>query len=188
MIRVLILAESESHAAALAGMLSEDDRIEAVTSGDSDPDVLLVRGVPIPRHEFTDIPAVILTEDLFETSEYRNDVKARLPANATAAEVLAAIQAAAEGLVILTSAQAESLFLHPPVRQNAPPMIETLTARELQVLRSLAQGSPNKEIADQLGISEHTVKFHVASILGKMQVASRTEAVSQGIRRGLIPI
>lgn len=169
-------------------MLAEDDRIEPITSGDSDPDVLLLRGVPVPRHEFADIPAVILTEDLFEESAYRNNVKARLPANATVGEVVTAIQAAAEGLVILTSAQAESLFPSPPVRQNVPAMVETLTARELEVLRSLAQGAPNKEIADQLGISEHTVKFHVASILGKMQVASRTEAVAQGIRRGLIPI
>jgi len=58
----------------------------------------------------------------------------------------------------------------------------------LQVLRDVAQGLANKEIAEHLSISEHTVKFHVASILGKLQAGSRTEAVTQGIRRGLIPI
>ena len=188
MIRVVIVAESESHTTALAALLSEDDRIEVISSVDPQPDVLLVRGVSAPFHDFADIPVVILTEDLFETSDYRNNIKARLPANATAAELLAAIHAAAQGLIVLTNTQAESLFPRPPVRQNTPALIEALTSRELQILRSLAQGSANKEIADELGISEHTVKFHVASILGKMQVGSRTEAVSQGIRRGLIPI
>ena len=68
------------------------------------------------------------------------------------------------------------------------PLIEELTPRELQVLRDMALGSANKEIAERLHISEHTVKFHVASILGKLEAGSRTEAVMQGIRRGLIPI
>ena len=65
---------------------------------------------------------------------------------------------------------------------------EHLTARETEVLRMLADGLGNKEIAELLGISEHTAKFHVASILGKLNASSRTEAVRLGIRRGLIPI
>jgi DNA-binding NarL/FixJ family response regulator len=76
----------------------------------------------------------------------------------------------------------------PATPRNIPPLVEALTPRELQVLRLIAEGMPNKEIADQLSISEHTVKFHVASVLGKLQAASRTEAVTQGIRRGLVPI
>jgi DNA-binding NarL/FixJ family response regulator len=108
--------------------------------------------------------------------------------NATAAEVLAAIGAAAQGLVVLTQPQADVLFSHPSVPQFPAPLIEELTPRELQVLRDAAQGSSNKEIAERLQISEHTVKFHVASILGKLEAGSRTEAVTQGIRRGLIPI
>jgi DNA-binding CsgD family transcriptional regulator len=52
----------------------------------------------------------------------------------------------------------------------------------------MGDGLVNKEIADHLGISEHTAKFHVASILGKLQASSRTDAVAQGMRRGLIPI
>jgi len=66
--------------------------------------------------------------------------------------------------------------------------VEELTARERQVLRLLGDGLGNKEIAARLAISEHTAKFHISSILGKLSAASRTEAVSQGIRRGLIPI
>ncbi|HKF23149.1 MAG TPA: response regulator transcription factor [Candidatus Angelobacter sp.] len=66
--------------------------------------------------------------------------------------------------------------------------LEELTAREQEVLRLLADGLGNKQIAARLNISEHTAKFHISSILGKMSAGSRTEAVSQGIRRGLIPI
>jgi DNA-binding NarL/FixJ family response regulator len=65
---------------------------------------------------------------------------------------------------------------------------ERLTAREFEVLRLLSDGLGNREIASRLAISEHTAKFHISSILGKLNVATRTEAVSQGIRRGLIPI
>jgi DNA-binding NarL/FixJ family response regulator len=66
--------------------------------------------------------------------------------------------------------------------------VEQLTAREREVLAFMSDGLGNKEIAARLGISEHTVKFHTSSILGKLSVASRTEAVTQGIRRGLIAL
>ncbi len=66
--------------------------------------------------------------------------------------------------------------------------MDELTAREREVLRLLGDGLGNKEIAARLAISEHTAKFHISSILGKLSVASRTEAVSQGIKMGLIPI
>ena len=63
---------------------------------------------------------------------------------------------------------------------------EQLTSRELDVLRELAKGLANKEIADSLNISEHTVKDHLKSILGKLHVADRTEAVTTAIQRGII--
>ena len=63
---------------------------------------------------------------------------------------------------------------------------EELTPRELQVLHQLARGLANKEIADTLNISEHTVKDHLKSILGKLRVADRTEAVTTAIQRGII--
>jgi DNA-binding NarL/FixJ family response regulator len=63
-----------------------------------------------------------------------------------------------------------------------------LTRRELGVLRLVAQGLSNKEIASELGISTHTVKYHLASLLGKLGVHSRTEAVTIGLRRGLVPL
>ena len=65
---------------------------------------------------------------------------------------------------------------------------EEITSRETEVLRMLAEGLANKEIGARLGISEHTVKFHISSILDKLGASTRTEAVTLGIRRGLIPI
>jgi len=64
----------------------------------------------------------------------------------------------------------------------------TLTRRELSVLRLVAHGLGNKEIASELGISAHTVKYHLASLLAKLGVHSRTEAVTIGLRRGLVPL
>src|SRR5205809_3626630 len=65
---------------------------------------------------------------------------------------------------------------------------EPLTPRERQVLELLAEGLPNKAIADQLGISDQTVKFHVSSISGKLGAANRTDAVRRAVRRGLITL
>ena len=72
-------------------------------------------------------------------------------------------------------------------RRTTPEVVEEpLTPREVQVLELLAEGLANKAIADRLGISDQTVKFHVAAILGKLGVANRTEAVRVAVRRGLI--
>lgn len=65
---------------------------------------------------------------------------------------------------------------------------EPLTGREIQVLHLLAEGLPNKAIASRLGISDQTVKFHVASLSGKLGAANRTDAVRRGVRRGLIAL
>lgn len=65
---------------------------------------------------------------------------------------------------------------------------EPLTPREREVLVLLSLGLSNREIAERLGISAHTAKFHVSSIFGKLGAGSRAEAVSQGIRDGLIPV
>jgi len=63
-----------------------------------------------------------------------------------------------------------------------------LSARELDVLRLVARGLGNKEIAAELGISTHTVKYHLASVLTKLNVRTRTEAVSLGMKQGLVPL
>jgi DNA-binding NarL/FixJ family response regulator len=96
-----------------------------------------------------------------------------------------AVEAAANGLVVLDPGEvrAERSSSARPVTLE---LSEPLTVRERQVLQMLAGGLGNKEIASRLKISEHTAKFHVASILGKFGASSRTEAVAIGLRRGLI--
>jgi DNA-binding NarL/FixJ family response regulator len=124
-----------------------------------------------------------------------------LPRDATGEEIVAAVDAAAGGLVVLdrrlarnlaTSAAAQPAPSEGP--RPAPPGApdaeglpgEPLTPRELEVLQLLAEGLPNKIIANRLRVSEHTAKFHVASIMTKLGAASRTEAVTLAARRGLL--
>jgi DNA-binding NarL/FixJ family response regulator len=117
----------------------------------------------------------------------RAGVRALLPEDVLPDQLVAALEAAAQGLTVMHSAQTEALLAAPvgAARQMAE-LAEPLTPREREVLQMLASGSGNKEIASRLSISEHTVKFHVTSILGKLGASSRTEAVFLGIRRGLV--
>jgi len=122
--------------------------------------------------------------------------RAVLPRNSAGGEILAAIEAAAVGLVVVHRNALDAL--HEATTSAAVPATpsspgeesafgtEHLTPREAEVLGMLAEGLGNKEIAWRLKISEHTVKFHVSSIFAKLGTASRTEAVTQGVRRGLI--
>lgn len=84
--------------------------------------------------------------------------------------------------------RAEMVLSWPPPVRAVDPLIEALTVREHDVLALVADGLPNREIAGALGISEHTVKFHLASIFGKLGVSTRTEAVQRGLRLGVIEI
>jgi DNA-binding NarL/FixJ family response regulator len=111
-----------------------------------------------------------------------------LPRDAETSVVIAAARAAAAGLVAVLRDAAPALASASSARswsadEDASPH---LSPREREVLRLLAGGTGNKAIALRLGISEHTVKFHVASILAKLHAGSRTEAVTEGIRRGLV--
>ena len=120
----------------------------------------------------------------------RNGVRAILSRESDPDEVLSAIYAAYDGLVLLSVPNAESLaaiYGDQPLEVGAA-VSEEITCRETEVLRMLAEGRVNKDIAERLGISEHTVKFHISSILEKLGASTRTEAVTLGIRRGLIPI
>ena len=119
-------------------------------------------------------------------------VRALLPRDARPHEILAAIGAAAAGLVAVTTelfaTMRSGTTVGTPTRSarsdgaaGAP-----LTPRELEVLRMIADGLGNKQIAARLAISEHTVKFHVGSVFAKTRASTRAEAVMIGARRGLI--
>jgi DNA-binding NarL/FixJ family response regulator len=162
-------------------MLAEADTLADATAREAmdwaragGPAVVLLR----------DPPAEVVREAL------RAGVKAVLPSGSDAPEIAAAIEAAAAGLVVLYPVFVDTFV---PARgafpsETSAAVAEELTARELEVLRLVAAGHGNKEIAARLEISEHTVKFHVASIMGKLGAGSRTEAVTLAIRRGLIMI
>jgi two-component system, NarL family, response regulator YdfI len=117
----------------------------------------------------------------------RAGVRAILPSEVSPDQLAAALQAAMAGLVVVHPSEiAVALPAASAALSPLAELTEPLTPREREVLQMLASGLVNKEIAAKLSISEHTVKFHVASILGKLGAATRTEAVSLGFRRGLI--
>lgn len=107
-----------------------------------------------------------------------------LPKTATGAELLEAAQSAALGESILHPSTTAALLQR--LRGDLP--VESLTPRETEVLREVAAGQTNKAIALKLGISEHTVKFHLSSAMNKLGAASRAEAVAVAMRRGLITV
>jgi DNA-binding NarL/FixJ family response regulator len=114
----------------------------------------------------------------------RSGIRGILSTESAAGEIEGAIQAVTAGL--LAMAPAASALLLGELRTPADALLEPLSDRELEVLNLIAEGLSNKIIAYRLAISEHTVKTHVTAILAKLGAASRTEAVAQAVRRGLL--
>jgi DNA-binding NarL/FixJ family response regulator len=138
-----------------------------------------------------EVPVVLLSDNAspgWFAEALRAGIRAVLPATTSPDQLLAALQAASAGLVVLHPSEVSSAVpaAGAPALQPLAELAEPLTRREREVLQMLAAGLGNKEIAARLSISDHTAKFHVASILGKLGAATRTEAVALGIRRGLI--
>jgi two-component system, NarL family, response regulator YdfI len=190
-IRTFVCASSSLARAGLAAIVRGDSRL--IYAGEASPlelersiatldaDVLLEQrdaGLQLPN-----LPTVALVDDPRATwiadgaGIDDRGAHAILGRDATPDAIVAAIVAVAAGLIAL-----------PPraLVASGSGGGERLTPREVEVLGQLASGVPNKTIAATLAISEHTVKFHIASIFAKLGVASRTEAVTQGVRRGLI--
>ncbi|MBI3163899.1 MAG: response regulator transcription factor [Anaerolineales bacterium] len=113
-----------------------------------------------------------------------------LSLEAGAGELAAGIVAVAEGLWVGEPALVEGLMRLPKGGEGLgdESLPEPLTAREKEVLHKMAEGLANKQIALELGVSEHTVKFHLSALYAKLGVASRTEAVKRGIELGLISL
>jgi DNA-binding NarL/FixJ family response regulator len=138
------------------------------------------------------VPALVVLADNanndWATDALSKGVRALLPRSATAEEIVAAVVAAAAGLVVLHPEVVDSLLpvKEFPARALPTSPIQALTPREIEVLGMLALGLGNKTIAKRLSISEHTVKFHVSSIFSKLNASTRTEAVTLGARLGLI--
>jgi two-component system, NarL family, response regulator YdfI len=132
---------------------------------------------------------VLLTDQvssLWVNRAIRAGLRGILPEEVDAEQLAAALDAVARGLVVLHPGELRAERASRASTSDSLEEVESLTTRERDVLQMLSQGLGNKEIAARLKISEHTVKFHVASILGKLGASTRTEAVSLALRRGLI--
>lgn len=193
MTRVSIVAKTQAAADDLATALAEDDsievaRAEALRFGykpDPAVDVIIAWDVPAPSLPRSGPKIVLVSRDV--TAPLRNpSIRAWLRTDAMASEIAAAAVAAHAGFYVLQGEQ--MLAAREDAYQNSEVDVvqEHLTSRETQVLRMMADGASNKEIAAELGISNNTVKFHVGQVLAKLGAGSRTEAVRIGIRRGLV--
>jgi len=210
MIRVFVVAASSLSRAGLQGLLRTGD-VEVVGNASSfeslvgqwlgsEADIVLVEAsgeqvdavigslaVSQPASE----AAVVILSEHFETRQIaealRAGVRAVLPSDVSPDQLVSALKAATAGLTVIHPTEVAAMFpAAEPTLRALRELAEPLTPRESEVLQMLAGGLANKEIAARLVISEHTVKFHVSSILGKLGAGSRTEAVSLGIRRGLV--
>ena len=203
--RVLVISPYPSVRAGLRALLQVDVEIDVAweAAGPADladpwpvqPDVALIddagdgSAVRTIAERMPDLPIVMLGGDLAQQRRgIQTAPRGFLTRDASGDELIAAVRAVARGLTVLDPSIARTL-LGPAPSTNAdsgPSADETLTHRELEVVQLLAAGLPNKTIAYQLGISEHTAKFHVSSVLAKLGAASRTEAVTIAARRGLL--
>jgi len=210
LIRVLVWAKPAITRAGLEAIVQADARFEVAGVGSRTadllsglrqytPDVVLldVADKPIARllpgfAEPAASPAfVILLEPPRRVEVLRAlqaGVRAVLARDAHTHEITAALEAAHNGLTVFSPEILDVLL--PNSMESAGdgdlPPGEPLSERESDVLALMAEGAGNKEIAARLHISEHTVKFHVSSILNKLGAATRTEAVTRGYKEGLI--
>lgn len=117
---------------------------------------------------------------------WRANVRGVLNRRASAIQIASALESVSNGLLVLDPAF--RLLLSPTSTESGDETTESLTPREMQVMQLLARGLANKTIAQELEISEHTVKFHVNSILAKLGAESRTDAVVRAMRLGLVTL
>ena len=203
-LRVLVVADGPLARAGLAALLADQPGCTVVgqTAGQADlpdeveiyrPDVVLWDlgwNATLALELLADLrdagsPVVALVADeAHANAAWASGTRGLLLRNADATMLLAALRAVGQGLMVLAPELSATLS---PAREHEPtPLIEELTPREMEVLRLLADGLPNKSIAQRLDISEHTVKFHVNAIMGKLGAQSRTEAVILATRLGLV--
>ena len=209
MIRVFIIAASPLVRAGLENLLAARDmKIAGIAAtmdelagqlSDAAPDVILIDASGVAFKPLldslkssgitSDFQVVILADDMSVeslTETLRAGVSAILEGDISPDQLVASMQAASSGLIVQSPEYVRAALPKVAGSRALEELAEPLTPRETEVLRMLASGLGNKELASRLNISEHTVKFHVASILGKLGAGSRTEAVSIGIRRGLV--
>jgi DNA-binding NarL/FixJ family response regulator len=173
-----------SEAASLAGQVLPDVALVDAGAGElEDLDQVARLSVAQPG-----LPIVALAEDLGGLAQALSFGAAALLSSGTDARTLAAaLLAAVNGLVSVPRSEILALLpVEEPIEAAVRAPVESLTAREIEVLQLMARGLTNRQIAGRLHISEHTVKFHAAAILGKVNARSRAEAVARAIGLGWI--
>jgi DNA-binding NarL/FixJ family response regulator len=195
LIRVAILAPALALRVGLREVFRGLEDVEVVADASTldelpEVDVLVLTSPDYLSDLDEDAPAVLLLTDDQNAAAGLIDlpVWGVLSLDATPEELSAAVHALGEGLWIGAPALLQDLFEHQPavMLENGDPIVDPLTAREREVLQLVAEGLANKQIALSLGISEHTVKFHLSSLYTKLGVTSRTEAIRAGARRGWV--
>ncbi len=204
-VRVAIVAQALAVRLGLRALLQSAQTIEVVGEAASLPlveadlgqvDVLLIYASEAGLEALAQAPpplAVLLLTDTPQPAQAlwgHTGAWGVLSMDASAEELEAAVLALGQGLwvgdpYLLRFLQPADTAAGPPVEL---PDGQSLTSRELEVLHGLSQGLPNKQISLALGISEHTVKFHVSAIYTKLGASNRTEAVRIGVQRGLITL
>ena len=174
-LRVAIVARDPIRERGLTGLLADLDRVAAGDGEDADI-ILADAGVAVAEDSENEIPIVTLGGPVAHQA-------GALTENAGPAQIDAALRAAAVGLTVRDPALAFTGFT-----RLDDPEAPLLTRRELDVLGALGDGLSNKAVARRLGISQHTVKFHLESLFRKLGVTSRTEAVRKGLRQRLIEL
>jgi DNA-binding NarL/FixJ family response regulator len=204
-VRVLIVGDSPLARAGLAALLSPQPGLSIVGQTSTDTDLLTAltaytpdaltwdmgwetqRGLEQLADVQTDAPPIlVLLSNAGRAADALNAGARGVLLQETDSDVLAsALKAVAMGLIVVAPELADAMVAAPGDDNTALPE-EALTPRELEVLSLLAEGLPNKTVASRLGISEHTVKFHVNAVMSKLGAQSRTEAVVRATRMGLI--
>ena len=217
-LRVLVVAGTSARRVHLAGVISRAWRsVSVISDSQISPERfaaskfnILVADLETPASAaamidfLEDAPAgtgsVALIDDpdpAWVRSALRASIHAVIGRDANIEDTQLALQAADAGFVLLHPTSVQGLLQSNSIAEideisvegiAHEDLLEDLTARESEVLRLVSMGLGNKEIAVRLAISEHTAKFHISSILSKLHAGSRTEAVSLGIRKGLISI
>jgi DNA-binding NarL/FixJ family response regulator len=194
-IRVLLDIPSPALRAGLRALLSSDRTIKVMALPDSleedeDADVVITSAshASFLNNGFAHSPSaavLLLSDEPLNVRDMRRSSRAWgvLPTDASVDELGAAVHALSQGLIVGTAALLFETDSEPLSGSRGP-----LTEREAEVLGLLSKGLANKQIAATLGISEHTVKFHVSSIYAKLNVTNRTEAMREGLRGGWVAL
>ena len=196
--RVAVFASAPALRAGLTALLNDDERVVVLSDDDLargvSPDVILLENSAsdlieeLIDQEWPQSAILIVGEPPVEAMTGGERIVGAVSSGIDSARLKAAVQAIAAGLVVLDPDLSATMPIWGRPGDESADQPNILTPRERQVLDLVARGYPNKSIAYELGISEHTAKFHVGSLLTKLDAASRAEVVTNATRRGLLSV